>query len=338
MKEDSKENDRYSKLELLLNIARAFLLARNSNGLSIKDIEKEFEISRRTVMRMKAVIDRVFVLEESPKNSFDKTKRWFLRPNSLLTRPVISAEEYAQLEEYKNILKNKGHSSAIATINNLINKLKIISKKQTSETDIEAILSSQGYAIRQAPKTKIPVETLEKITNAILAFTKIEFDYPNSKGELNHIKVEPYGIVYGSNANLLAHNIQDENKKYKYYTLSKIKNITILNDEYFEPDEDFSLKDYLANSFGIYQDENLLDVKLIFDKSTKDSVLNYNFHPSQKMRVLDNNDVEVTFRACGEREICWHLFTWGNKCKIIEPKTLKNTYKNLLNDALKTIE
>ncbi len=108
MNGNSKENDRYARLELLLNIARAFLLARNSYGLSIKEIEKEFEISRRIVMRMKAVIDRVFILKEGPKSSFDKTKRWFLRPNSLLTRPVISAEEYAQLEEYKIFYKIKG--------------------------------------------------------------------------------------------------------------------------------------------------------------------------------------------------------------------------------------
>lgn len=142
----------------------------------------------------------------------------------------------------------------MATINNLINKLKIISKKRTSETDIKAIL----------------------------AFTKIEFDYPSSKRELSHIEVKPYGIVYDSNTNLLAHNTLDENKKYKYYTLSKIKNITILIDEYFEPDEYFNLKDYLADFFWIYQDGNSLDVKLIFDKSAKDSLLNYNFHPSQK--------------------------------------------------------
>lgn len=335
---EPKENDRYAKLELLLQIARAFLLARNSNGLSIGDIEREFEISRRTVIRMKAAIDRFFVLEESPQNAFNREKRWYLRSDSLLSRPVILPEEYAQLESCKNLLKNTGHSSAVMSVNNLINKLKVISKKQISETDIEAILSSQGYAIRQAPKIKIPVETLENITNAILAFTCLEFDYVGSNGEEKRVKVEPYGIVYGTNANLLAHNVNDENKKYKYYTLAKMKNVSVLKNEYFEPDEDFSLQDYLANSFGIYQNDNLLDVKLRFDKSVASSVLNYSFHPSQKMSVLDNGDVEVCFRACGDREICWHVFTWGKKCSIVEPEALKNTYKNLLNEAMTTIK
>lgn len=335
---EPKENDRYGKLELLLRIARAFLLARNSNGLSISDIEKEFEISRRTVIRMKAAIDRFFILEESPQNVLSREKRWFLRSDSLLSRPIILPEEYAQLESYKEILKNTGHSSAVMSINNLINKLKIISKKQTSETDIEAILSSQGYAIRQTPKTKIPVETLENITNAILAFKRISFSYVSSTGEEKQVKVEPYGIVYGTNANLLAHNVNDEDKKYKYYTLAKMKNVSIINTEYFEPDEDFSLKDYLANSFGIYQNEHLLDVKLQFDKSVAPTVLNYSFHPSQKMNILENGDVEVSFRACGDREMCWHIFTWGKKCKILEPIELKETYKTLLNDAISTID
>lgn len=53
------------------------------------------------------------------------------------------------------------------------------------------------------------------------------------------------------------------------------------------------------------------------------------------MKVLDNDDVEVTFRACRDREIYWYLFAWGNKYQIIEPKNLKNTYKDLPDDALK---
>lgn len=58
----------------------------------------------------------------------------------------------------------------------------------------------------------------------------------------------------------------------------------------------------------------------------------------KKMKALDNDDVEVTFRACRDREIYRHLFAWGNKCQITEPKSLKNTYKDLSNDVLKTIE
>ena len=40
-------------------------------------------------------------------------------------------------------------------------------------------------------------------------------------------------------------------KGFRYYFLHKIKDPKVV-DEYFDRDENFSLKDYLKNSFGIY--------------------------------------------------------------------------------------
>ena len=42
----------------------------------------------------------------------------------------------------------------------------------------------------------------------------------------------------------------------------------------------------------------------------------------------------VNFKACGEREIIWHIFKWGKGCKINKPERLKETYKNYLKENL----
>jgi predicted DNA-binding transcriptional regulator YafY len=34
----------------------------------------------------------------------------------------------------------------------------------------------------------------------------------------------------------------------------------------------------------------------------------------------------VKFRAGGAREICWHLFTWGDAAEVLEPEKLKRSY------------
>ena len=49
------------------------------------------------------------------------------------------------------------------------------------------------------------------------------------------------------------------------------------------------MTEYCNNSFGIYQ-ETPIDITLEFDKEEKDDVLNYHFHPTQKMKELEERD------------------------------------------------
>ena len=117
--------------------------------------------------------------------------------------------------------------------------------------------------------------------------------------------------------------------------LHKIKEPKILN-EYFDKDEQFSLKNYLSHSFGVYQEEPM-KIKLLFSKEVKDAIKDYNLHPTQKMKQNPDGTTTVSLEAGGRYEICWHLFRWGENVKILEPQELKDTYKELLDKAIKQI-
>ena len=62
--------------------------------------------------------------------------------------------------------------------------------------------------------------------------------------------------------------------------------------------------------------------------------LNYNFHPTQKVKQNDDGTVTVKFKASGELEILWHIFRWGDKVQIISPKSLKKEYVEYLENVL----
>jgi len=107
--------------------------------------------------------------------------------------------------------------------------------------------------------------------------------------------------------------------------------------EYFEKDEKFVLAEYAQNSFGIYQ-EKPMNIKLKFDKEIADDVLNYHFHPTQKVKQEENGSVIVEFTAGGSLSICWHLFRWGKHVEIIKPTSLKKIYEQLLTEAIKGLK
>ena len=79
-----------------------------------------------------------------------------------------------------------------------------------------------------------------------------------------------------------------------------------------------------------------MNVELLFSKEIANEVLNFHFHPTQKIKVNEDKNITVKFKASGAIEILWHLFKWGDKVKIISPNNLKKQYIEILENVLKT--
>lgn len=52
---------------------------------------------------------------------------------------------------------------------------------------------------------------------------------------------------------------------------------------------------YYNNSFGVYH-EKPLRIELEFDKDMAENVLNYHFHPTQKMKKLDSGNIQIKIK------------------------------------------
>lgn len=322
---------RYERTEDILRLA--IDMQNSYQGFSIQDIQDEFEVSRRTAIRMKDAVERLFPSMEEVKNPATRVKKWRLNKTPLTKMISFTAEELAELENCKSMMKNLNYTNRCDLLSEIMAKITMVNDSKSVETDIEALLEVEGYAIRQYPRYKMNLNTLNIISDALKSFKYIEFSYENKKGENAKLKIQPYGIIYGEKTYLLGYN--EDKKGFRYYYLHKIKEPKIL-DEYFDKDEKFCLKDYLKNSFGVYQEEPM-KIKLQFSANVKDAIKDYNLHPTQKLKQNPDGTTTVTFEAGGRYEICWHLFRWGEDVKILEPQELKDTYKALLEKANKQI-
>ena len=103
--------------------------------------------------------------------------------------------------------------------------------------------------------------------------------------DIKKITLQPYGIIIADKYYLVGFN--EYVNDIRQYRVDKIAAIEVL-DEYFDKDEKFSLKNYSENSFGVYQ-EKPLDITLEFDRYMAEDVLNYHFHPTQKIKSLKNS-------------------------------------------------
>ena len=314
---------RLNKAEQIIELAMMF---QNSySGLCIDDIQEHFECSRRSAERMKSLLFSLFPEKMEVVATGDKKKRWrFIKGtmNSLIT---FTSDDFANLEYLKGLSNDENRQKEL---DELIAKIKALTPQKNAmalETDIEAILESEGFAVRQYSRVKADKDVLDKLRQAMLSFKKVEFDYNTDKG-LRHITLNPYGIIISDKYYLVGFN--DYVNDLRLYKVDKLQNLIVTND-YFEKDEKFSLSEYYKNSFSIYQEEPL-NITLEFNKDVAEDVLNYHFHPTQKMKTLENGNIQVKFTSGGKLAICHELFKWGTFVKIKRPAELKEYYKDYL--------
>jgi len=318
---------RLNKTEEIIELAMMF---QNSYcGLCIDDIKEHFECSRRSAERMKALLFDLFPEKIEEVQTSDKKKRWRFIKGTMNSLISFSADDFANLEYLKGLSTDENKQKEL---DELIAKIKALTPQknlQTLDTDVSAILESEGFAIRQYSRVKADKQTLEKIRTALLSFKKIKFSYP-IKDKTKEIILNPYGVIISDKYYLVGFN--EYVSDLRLYKVDKIEQLEIL-EEYFDKDEKFSLADYCKNSFSVYQEEPI-DITLEFDKTVADDVLNYHFHPTQKVKQLENGNIQVKFKSGGTYAICQELFKWGTNVKIKRPSNFKAYYKKYLSDVL----
>lgn len=314
------DKPRYSRISDILQLI--VLMQSKVLGITLADIQKEFGVSRRTAERLRdAVLNSLPQISEL--ETLGKEKHWGFISGHMRELVYFTPDEIANLETIKDSLQFEDRKKSLDVV---INKLKAFSRRQITniEDNIELLLRTEGVAVTQSPNYKIDLHTLDIIRQAIKENRKIKVKYNNKKKGLS-----PYGIIYGSDIYLISGEGRYTNPY--VYKMHKLQDISLTRENFDKGD--FDIKEFANKSFGIYQNK-IIDVKLQFKPEVADDVLNYNFHPTQKVKQNSDGTVKVEFKASGELEIIWHLFKWGDNVKIISPQSLKDKYVEQLEKCL----
>lgn len=319
-----EDKPRYSRISDFIELIT--FMQSKPMGITIKDIEEKYDVSRRTAERMRDGILNV-VPQIGEIETLDRVKRWGFIAGSLSELISFTADEMALLETLKKANAEGNLKANTELLESILTKIKALSQKSLNkiENELEIMLQAQGYAIRQVPQYKVDLNYLAAIKDAIKSSNKISVEY-NGKEKL----LSPMGFIYGEKIYLVAKDEEKGSDAYNYllHKFSKVESTDIEFDK-----GDFDLKAYSQNAFGVYQGE-VVEVKLKFSPEVSKDVLNFNFHPTQKMKQQEDGSVVVSFKASGEYEICWHIFKWGKTVEILAPKKLKESYLKMLNEAL----
>ncbi|MCG6878840.1 MAG: transcriptional regulator [Deltaproteobacteria bacterium] len=164
-------------------------------------------------------------------------------------------------------------------------------------------------------------EVLNRVNDAAVNRKSIEMVYfTMSRKKESRRRVDPYRIWF-FNGSFYLIGFCHMRKEVRIFALDRIKMLHQTK-ENFEIPEDFSLENFMASSFGVYQGEPV-HIKVWFHPDVAGYIKEKIWHESQ--RIKNRNDGSIVFEAevAGTDEIRFWIMTWGSKAEALEPESLR---------------
>ncbi len=312
---------RYSRVSDILDLA--IFMSSKIQGITISDIMERYNVSRRTAERMRDSLTSIFPAVDEIETA-GVQKHWGFTNYSIANLITFSPKEIANIEQLGRRTTNKEMKEELGKT---VEKIKSLSRKNSNSinVDVELFMQTEGYAVRQMPQYKISLDVVGLIREAMQQSKMVSGIY-HDKERL----IEPLGLIYGEKIYLVAKE-KAKGRKIYTYLLHKFTDLK-LTDKTFNK-KNFNLQEYTNQSFGVYHGE-ILDVELLFSKELAADASKYNFHPSQVGKLNKDSTYTLKFKASGSKEIIWHVFRWGEGCKIVKPASLNKEYKKYLTEVL----
>ena len=291
-------------------------------GLTLDDIEREFEVSRRTAERLRNAVEELFGPLETV-NTGEAKRRCRLRAPNLRRLVSLSAEELAELPAAATALERAGLEERAAMLRTLDDKLRAVLEAEALsgiEPDLQALTEAEGLALRPGPQHRLEDGLLAVLRQAIKTGRVVAFDYASSAtGQRTRRRAEPYGLIYGNRAFLVGQ--AEGGAEMRLWRLARVSAAEVTG-EPFTRDPAFDLQRFTRRSFGTFQEEPV-GVVLRFDARVAADVAEFVFHPEQTVEQHADGSMTVRFTAGAVDEMCWHLVTWGTAVTVEQPARLR---------------
>lgn len=314
----------FSKAQDLLRLAQ--MAAARRAGVSLEDIRNEFGVSHRTAQRMIDALDTTFC-NVTFTDTEDRKRYWHL--NTPLSEALQPRQETAlealdmaicTAQEESRLL----HAHALTELRDRI--LARLSPRDVtrSEADAEAVLASLGRVMRPGPKPSILPEVIDAIIEALRGPFQLRITYASP--EVTYRIIEPHGLLLGHRNYLVARQ-PSRGTDVLSFRIDRIHNIEVL-DKSFIFAENFSLKDYAAQAFGVYQNPKQYgEVIWRFSPEAVEHAETFSFHPTQVFEPQKDGSLIVRFNASGWLEMAWYLYQWGDQVDVLAPPELRAMVK-----------
>jgi predicted DNA-binding transcriptional regulator YafY len=306
----------------LLRILKLIKLFEHSRyGLTINELCREMTVTRRTLYRdLEMVEDAGYrFVKEGGGGGFSKKWRF---PPGMRKAPDKPYTESELLSLYfcMNLLQPFRGTPLRDGLESLLAKIEATFTEEEREyfgdlvfTHVAKMTPSKDYRRHAA--------TVSALSRACLEHKKVEVVYRAGDDQSKTYAFSPYCIAYYG-GELYTIGWSDHRQAVRTLRVDRIKTIKPLTAK-FERPKDFDPEDYLGRSFGIYSEGEQEKVAIEFAKEAARTVLEREWHPTQRIEQQPNGKVTLKMTVQGIAEVARWVLYHAPYAKALEPKELR---------------
>lgn len=309
-----------SKAQDLIRLARMAALRRT--GICLDDIREDFGVSHRTAQRMTDALETVFANVEVIDGP-DRRRRWRVADPALERLQPRQETAIEALEIASRTARGDGRVRHAAALDDLRDGLlaRLTPKDALrTEADVEAVLLAMGSVTRPGPRVNLAPAVLDAVIEGLRGPFLLRIRYGTE--DASERVIEPHGLLLGHRSYLVARQ-PERSEAMRNFRMDRILSAQTL-DQSFRFAPSFSLQEYAARSFGVYQDPKQYgEVIWCFAPRAAARAAEFCFHPEQTAELQTDGSLIVRFHAAGWLEMAWHLYQWGDAVEVVAPEGLR---------------
>lgn len=316
-----KRKERGRQLLRVLKLIKLFEHSRY--GMTINELCREMTVTRRTLYRdLEMVADAGYrFVKEGGGGGFSKKWRF---PPGMRKAPDKPYTESELLSLYfcMNLLQPFRGTPLRDGLESLLAKIEATFTEEEREyfgdlvfTHVAKMTPSKDYRRHAA--------SVGALSRACLEHRKVEVTYRAGDDQSKTYAFSPYCIAYYG-GELYTIGWSDLRKSVRTLRVDRIRTIKPLGEK-FERPKDFDPEDYLGRSFGIYSEGEQEKVEIEFAKEASRTVLEREWHPTQRIEQGPGGKVTLKMTVQGVHEVARWVLYHAPYAKVLEPKELRET-------------
>ncbi len=315
----SRRKERGRQLLRVLKLIKLFEHSRY--GMTINELCRELTVTRRTLYRdLEMVEDAGYrFVKEGGGGGFSKKWRF---PPGMRKAPDKPYTESELLSLYfcMNLLQPFRGTPLRDGLESLLAKIEATFSEEEREyfgdlvfTHVAKMTPSKDYRRHAA--------SVGALSRACLEHKKVEVTYRAGDDQSKTYAFSPYCIAYYG-GELYTIGWSDLRQSVRTLRVDRIRVIKPLTQK-FERPADFDPEDYLGRSFGIYSEGEQEKVEIEFAKEASRTVLEREWHPTQRIEQGAGGKVTLKMTVQGLHEVARWVLYHAPYARAIEPKELR---------------